>query len=160
MLYNSSDPAMTLRYQAFEHAAPILGVAIQPLGVREPAEFDSAFSAMISSRPDAMAMVTDALTMLNRKLVTAFAISNRLPLAVEFSNIVRDGALMSYGWNFKHFYPRVAYFVDRILNGDRPGDLPVEGPTRFYLVINLKTAQALGLTIPQLILAGADEVIE
>ena len=160
VLYNSSDPAMTLRYQAFEHAAPILGVAIQPLGVREPAEFDSAFSAMISSRPDAMVMVTDALTMLNRKLVTAFAISNRLPLAVEFSNIVRDGALMSYGWNFKDFYPRVAYFVDRILKGDRPGDLPVEGPTRFYLVINLKTAQALGLTIPQLILAGADEVIE
>jgi putative ABC transport system substrate-binding protein len=160
VLYNASDPAMTLRYQALRQAAPILGVAIQPLGVREPAEFESAFAAMTSNRPDAIVMVTDALTMLNRKLAITFAISNRLPLAVEFSNIVRDGALMSYGWNFKDFYPRVAYFVDRILKGDRPGDLPVEGPTRFYLVINLKTAQALGLTIPPLILDRVDEVVE
>jgi putative ABC transport system substrate-binding protein len=82
---------MTLRYQAFEQAAATLGIAVQALGVREPAEFESAFSAMKSNRPDAVMMVTDALTMLNRKLVTAFAISSRLPLAVEFSNIVKDG---------------------------------------------------------------------
>ena len=107
-----------------------------------------------------MVMVTDALTMLNRKLVTAFAISNRLPLAVEFSNIVRDGALMSYGWNFKDFYPLVVYYVDRILRADKPRDLPIEGPTHFYLVINLKTATALGLTIPNSILALPEEVIE
>ena len=136
------------------------GSRSSPSGYASPLEFDSAFSAMISSRPDAIVMVTDALTMLNRKLVTAFAISNRLPLAVEFSNIVRDGALMSYGWNFKDFYPRVAYFVDRILKGDRPGDLPIEGPTRFYLVVNLKTAQALGLDIPPTLLVLADEVIQ
>jgi len=160
VLYNSADPAMTLRYQALEHAAPILGVAIQPLGVREPADFDGAFSAMIGNRPDAIVMVTDALTNLNRKLVTTFAISNRLPLAVEFSNIVRDGALMSYGWNFNDRYPRVVDLVGRILRGDNPGDLPIEGPTRFYLVINLKTAKALGLTLPQSMLLLADEVIE
>jgi putative tryptophan/tyrosine transport system substrate-binding protein len=160
VLYNSSDPAMTLRYQAFEQAAATLGIAVQALGVREPAEFESAFSAMKSNRPDAVMMVTDALTMLNRKLVTAFAISSRLPLAVEFSNIVKDGALISYGWKFNDFYPRVAYYVGRILNGDKPSDLPIEGPTRFYLVLNLQTAKALGLTIPQSILARADEVIE
>jgi putative ABC transport system substrate-binding protein len=160
VLYNSSDPAMTLRYQALEQAAPILGVTIQPLGVREPAEFESAFSAVTSNPPDAIVMVTDALTMLNRKLAITFAISNRLPLAVEFSNIVRDGALMSYGWNFKDFYPRVVYYVDRILKGDKPSDLPIEGPTHFYLVINLKTAAVLGLTIPNSIVALADEVIE
>jgi putative ABC transport system substrate-binding protein len=160
VLYNSSDPAMTLRYQALEQAASILGVTIQPLGVREPAEFDNAFSAMRGNRPDAIVMVTDALTMLNRKLAIAFAISNQLPLAVEFSNIVKDGALISYGWNFKDFYPRVVYYVDKILKGDKPGDLPIEGPTRFYLVINLKTAAALGLAIPYSILALADEVIE
>jgi putative tryptophan/tyrosine transport system substrate-binding protein len=137
-----------------------LGIAVQALGVREPAEFESAFSAMKSNRPDAVMMVTDALTMLNRKLVTAFAISSRLPLAVEFSNIVKDGALISYGWKFNDFYPRVAYYVGRILNGDKPSDLPIEGPTRFYLVLNLQTAKALGLTIPQSILARADEVIE
>jgi len=79
VLYNSSDPAMTLRYQALEQAAPILGVTIQPLGVREPAEFESAFSAVTSNPPDAIVMVTDALTMLNRKLAITFAISNRLP---------------------------------------------------------------------------------
>src|ERR1700724_2112123 len=107
-----------------------------------------------------MLMVTDALTMLNRKLVTAFAASNRLPLAVEFSNIVHDGALMSYGWNPKDFYPRVVYFVERILKGDKPGDLPIEGPTRFYFVINARTATSLGLTIPQSALARADEVID
>ena len=160
VLYNSADPAMTLRYRALEHAAPILGVAIQPLGVREPADFDGAFSAMNVDRPDAIVMVTDALTNLNRKLVITFAISNRLPLAVEFSNIVRDGALMSYGWNFSDRYPRVVDFVGRILKGDNPGDLPIEGPTRFYLVINLKTAKALGLTLPQSMLLLADEVIE
>jgi len=160
VLYNSSDPAMTLRYHALEQAAATLGVAVQALGVREPAEFDNAFSAMTSNRPDAVVMVTDALTMLNRKLVTAFAISNHLPLAVEFSNIVKDGALMSYGWKFNDFYPRVAYYVGRILKGEKPSDLPIEGPTRFYLVINLKTAKALGLAIPQTILARADEVIE
>jgi putative ABC transport system substrate-binding protein len=81
-------------------------------------------------------------------------------LAAEFSNIVRDGALMSYGWSINDFYPRVVYFVDRILKGDKPGDLPVEGPTRFYLVINLATAKALGLTLPQSMLLRADEVIE
>jgi putative tryptophan/tyrosine transport system substrate-binding protein len=160
VLWNASDPAMTLRYRALEQAAPSLGVAIQPLGVREPAEFDSAFSAMSSDRPDAIVMVTDALTVLNRELVIKFAITNRLPLAVEFSSIVRDGALMSYGSNFKDRYPRVAYFLDRILKGDKPGDLPIEGPTLFYLVINLETAKSLGLTIPQSILARADEVIE
>jgi putative tryptophan/tyrosine transport system substrate-binding protein len=160
VLYNSSDPAMNLRYQAFEQAAATLGIAVQALGVREPAEFESAFSAMKSNRPDAVMMVTDALTMLNRKLVTAFAISSRLPLAVEFSNIVKDGALISYGWKFNDFYPRVAYYVGRILKGDKPSDLPIEGPTRFYLVLNLQTAKALGLTVPQSILARADEVIE
>jgi putative ABC transport system substrate-binding protein len=160
VLYNSSDAAMTLRYQAFKQAAVTLGIAVQPLGVREPAEFDDAFSAMTKDRPDAIMMVTDALTMLNRQLVVTFAITNHLPLAVEFSNIVRDGALMSYGWSFNDFYPRVAYFLDRILKGDKPADLPIEGPTRFYLVINLKTARQLGLTIPPSILARADEIIE
>ena len=160
VLYNSSDPAMTLRYRAFEQAAVTLGIAVQPLGVREPAEFDSAFSTMTKDRPDAIIMVTDALTMLNRKLVVTFATTNHLPLAVEFSNIVRDGALMSYGWNFNDFYPRIAYFLDRILKGDKPADLPIEGPTRFYLVINLKTASQVGLTIPQSILGRADQVIE
>jgi putative ABC transport system substrate-binding protein len=160
VLYNSSDPAMTLRYQAFKEAAVALGITVQPLGVREPAEFDNAFSTMTRDRPDAIMMVTDALTMLNRKLVVTFAIANHLPLAVEFSNIVRDGALMSYGWNFKDFYPQVAHFLDRILKGDQPGDLPIEGPTRFYLVINVMTAKQLGLMIPPLILARADEVIE
>jgi putative ABC transport system substrate-binding protein len=160
VLWNADHRAMTLRYGEIERAARILHVAVQPLGVREPDDFDVAFSAMTRDRPDALFLVTDALTTLNRKRVLDFAALHRIPAMYEFGFLVREGGLMSYGADFDAIWPRAALYVDRILKGAKPGELPVEQPTRYYLVINLKTAKALGLTIPQALLGRADEVIQ
>ena len=160
MLFNAKDRGMTLRYQAAEAAAQILNVGVQTLGVREPNDFDDAFTEMTRSRPDAILMVTDTLTILNRKRVMEFATANRLPTIYEYSFLVRDGGLMSYGPKLGAIGVRVGDFVARILLGARPADLPLEQPTEFESVINLKTAKALGLTVPPSMLSRADEVIE
>lgn len=160
MLWNAADLGMTLRYQAAEVAAQALNVSVQTLGVREPNDFDYAFSEMTRSRPDAILMVSDALTNLNRKRVIEFATVNRLPAIYELTSLVRDGGLMSYGPNQTAIGARAGDFVARILRGARPADLPLEQPTKFELVINLKTAAALGLTVPPELVARADEVIE
>ena len=160
MLWNAADLGMTLRYKSAETAAKILDVSVQALGVREPNDFDEAFAEMTRSRPDAILMVSDALTNLNRKRVIEFASTNRLPAIYELSPLVRDGGLMSYGPNQGAMGVRAADFVARILRGARPADLPLEQPTTFEMVINLKTAKALGLNIPPQLLARADEVIE
>jgi putative ABC transport system substrate-binding protein len=160
MLWNAADLGMTLRYRSAETAAKVLDVSVQTLGVREPNDFDEAFAAMTKSRPDAILMVSDALTILNRKRIIEFATANRLPTIYELSSLVRDGGLMSYGPNQAAIGVRVGDFVARILRGARPADLPLEQPTQFELVINQKTATALGLTLPPALLARADEVIE
>jgi len=160
VLWNADDLAMTLRYREVERAARILHVAVQPLGVREPEDFDTAFAAMTRNRPDAFFLVTDALTTLNRKRIIDFAAAHRIPAMYEFDFLVRDGGLMSYGWDLDDNLRRAAIYVDKILKGAKPGDLPVEQPTRYYLLINLKTAKALGLTIPPSVLLRADQVIE
>ncbi|MGH7064263.1 MAG: ABC transporter substrate-binding protein [Stellaceae bacterium] len=160
MLWNADDLGMTLRYKSAEAAAKNLGIAVQPLGVREPDDFDAAFAAMTRDKPGGILMVTDVLTILNRKRVFEFAAAQRLPAIFEADNFVHDGGLMSYGPDGKERLARLAYLVDRILKGAKPADLPFELPTRFVLAINLKTAGALGLTIPQLLLTEADEVIE
>jgi putative ABC transport system substrate-binding protein len=160
VLWNADHRAMTLRYREIERAAGILHVAVQPLGVREPDDFDVAFSAMTRERPDALFLVTDALTTLNRKRVLDFAAVHRIPAMYEFGFLVREGGLMSYGADFDDIWRRAAVYVDRILKGAKPGELPVEQPTRYYLLVNLKTAKALGLTIPPSLLGRADEVIQ
>jgi len=160
VLWNADNPAMTLRYREIEKAARILRVAVQPLGVREPEDFDVAFSTMTRERPDALFMVTDALTNLNRKRVIEFAVKHRIPSMYESPPLVLDGGLMAYGPSFDDIYRRVAVYVDKILKGAKPGELPVEQLDRFYLLINLRTAKALGLTIPQTLLLRADRVIE
>jgi len=160
MLYNADDLGMTLRYQAAEAAAKGLGIAVQPLGVREPDDFDTAFAAMTRDKPDGILMVTDVLTILNRKRVFEFAAARRLPAIFEADNFVHDGGLMSYGPDGQERLARLADLVDRILKGAKPADLPFELPTRFVLAINLKTAAAIGLTMPQLLLTEADEIIE
>ena len=160
ILWNQDDLAMTLRYREIDRAARALAVTVQALGVREPDDFDAAFSAMSRERPDALFLVTDALTLLNRKRVIEFAATHRIPAMYESSILVQDGGLMSYGPSSDDSFRRTAYYVDRILKGTQPGDLPMEQPTRYYLHVNLKTAKALGLKIPQSILLRADEVIE
>jgi putative ABC transport system substrate-binding protein len=115
---------------------------------------------MTRSQPDAILMVSDALTNLNRKRVIEFATANRLPTIYELTALVRDGGLMSYGPNQSAMGERAADFVVRILRGARPADLPLEQPTTFEFVINLKTAKSLGLQLPPQLVARADEVIE
>ena len=160
MLWNVADLGMTLRYRAAEDAARVLGIKVQTLGVREPNDFEHAFTEMTRERPDAVLMVSDALTILNRKRVVEFAVANRLPTIFENSTLVREGGLMSYGPQQSAIGERVADLVARILRGARPADLPLELPTRFEFFVNLKTAKALGMTLPPTVVARADEVIE
>jgi ABC-type uncharacterized transport system substrate-binding protein len=160
MLWNAADLGMTLRYRSAETAARTLGFEIQALGVREPEDFAAAFAAMVHDRPDAILMVTDALMALNRKRVFEFAAQQKLPAIYEYAFLVRDGGLMSYGPDMGEVYDRAADLADRILRGARPADLPFEQPTRFRLVINKKTLETLGLTIPAAMLMRADEVVD
>jgi putative ABC transport system substrate-binding protein len=160
MLWNAGDLGMTMRYRASETGAKAMGISVQALGVREPDDFEAAFAAMNREMPDAILMVSDSLTMLNRKRVFEFAAAHRLPTTYEFDFVVRDGGLMSYAPDLEETFGRAAALVDRILKGSKPADLPFEVPTRFKLVINRKTAKAIGLEVPTTLLATADEVIE
>ena len=160
VLWNAGDHAMTLRYREIEKAAQVLRVSIEPLGVREPDDFNIALAAMSRVRPDALMMVTDALTTLNRQRVLDYAAAQRIPAMYEFATVVQAGGLLSYGSDAGESLKLAAEYASRILKGAKPGDLPVEQPNRYYLVINLKTAKSLGLTVPQALLLRADEVIE
>ena len=160
MLWNKEDLAMTLRYEASAKAAQSLGVIVQPLGVREPNDFDEAFAAMTGDTPDAIFMVADLLTILNRKRVYDFAAAHKLPAIYEVDFLVADGGLMSYGADLAECFERAVALADRILKGAKPGELPFEQPTRYKFAINVKTAKALGLEIPQSVMARADIGIE
>lgn len=160
MLWNADDLGMTLRYRAADGAARVLHIAVEALGVREPDDFAAAFAAMARDPPDAILMVTDALTVLNHKKVFDFAAAHRLPAIYEYAFLVRAGGLMSYGPDMAALFDRAAGLAVRILEGARPADLPLEEPTRFRFALNLKTAKAIGLKIPPLILARADEIIQ
>jgi len=160
VLWNASDEAMTLRYREIERAARVLRVTVQPLGVREPDDIDEALSTMTRDRPDAFFMVSDALTSLNRKRILGFAATHRIPAMYEFGGLVRDGGLMSYGPTLDDMFGRSAIYIDKIFKGAKPGELSIEQPTRYYLLVNLKTAKELGLTIAEPVLLRADEVIQ
>lgn len=160
VLWNADDLAMTLRYREIEKAAQVLRVEVQALGVREPNDFQSAFTAMTRARPDAVFLVADVLTQLNRRHLIEYAAANRVPAMYEYGAIVRDGGLMSYGTTQEEGFRTAATYVDRILRGAKPAELPVQQPTRYYLTINLKTAATLGLPIPPSVLLRADEVVQ
>jgi putative ABC transport system substrate-binding protein len=160
LLWNSNDFGMTLRYRATETAAGSLGVKVQALGVRTPDDFDKAFAEMQRELPGAILMVNDALTAVNRKRVVEFANSNRLPTIFENAASVRDGGLMSYGPKQSEIGERAAYLVSQVLRGKLPADLPLELPTRFEFLINLKVARALGIELPPTLISRADDVIE
>ena len=160
ILWNSNDQGMTLRYREIEKAARILHVEVQAHGVRDPDDFDTAFSAMTRQRPDAMFLVADAITILHRKRFIEFAATQRIPAMYETDVHVRDGGLMSYGPNFEDSFRQAAVYVDRILKGAKPADLPAQQPTTYLLAVNLKTAATLGLTMPPSLLLRADEVVQ
>jgi len=160
MLWNKDDLGMSQRYDASAKAADEIGVTVQALGVRAPDDFNEAFDAMNREPPDAILMVTDSLTLLNRKRVFDYALEHRLPAIYEQDFMARDGGLMSYGADPRESFDRAAALAARIFQGAKPADLPFELPTRYLLVINMKTAKAMNLTVPNTLLATADEVIE
>lgn len=160
MLWNKDDLGMSLRYEASAKAAKEIGVIVQPLGVREPDDFNDAFVAMDRDPPEAILMVSDSLTLLNRKRVIDYAAKHRLPAIYEQDFVTRDGGLMSYGADQRESFDRAAALADRIFKGAKPADLPVEQPTRYLFVLNMKTAKAMDLTVPNTVVALADEVIE
>jgi putative ABC transport system substrate-binding protein len=160
MLWNAEDLGMSLRYKAAEAQARSLGIDVESLGVRAPNDFETAFAAMMHRPPDAILMVSDVLTTLNRKRVIDFAASHKLPAIYEYDFLVREGGLMSYGPDVSEMYDRAAGLAVRILKGADPAQLPLEEPSRFVLAINLGTAKAVGLTIPPSLLARADDIME
>ena len=160
VLWNAGAAPMTDIFREIQAATPVLGVTVQPLGVHEAQEIDGALAALTADRPDALFMITDVLTRGHIGQVVDFAAQHQIPTMFEGRGPVAEGGLMSYGPSLTDLLRRAAYYVDRILKGAKPGDLPVEQPMKFELVINLKTAQALGLTIPPVLLFQADEVIK
>jgi len=156
VLWNASDPGMVLRYREIEAAARVLDVTLQSFAVRRPQDFAPAFSAITRERPDALFVVAEVLTLAHRCQVLDFAAQQRLPAMYEFGLFARDGGLMAYGPKLTDAFQRGAYYVDRILKGTKPADLPVEQPMNFELVVNFKTAEALGLILPPHLLVLAD----
>jgi putative ABC transport system substrate-binding protein len=133
---------------------------VQALGVREPNDFNEAFATMDREPPEAILMVTDSLTLLNRKRVFEYALAHRIPAIYEQDSMARAGGLMSYGADARESFDRAAALAARIFQGAKPADLPVEIPAHYLFVINLKTAKAMNFTVPNNVLALADEVIE
>ena len=160
VLYNPGDPAMQFHRRHTESAAQMFGMTVRASEVRIPQDFDSVFAAMMKERPDALLTFTDTFMFTHRRLIAEFALNNRLPTVFEYKEFVELGGLVSYGPNLKSLYHRAAFFIDKILKGARPADLPVEQPTKLELVVNVKTARALNLTVPPSLLARADQVIE
>ena len=160
VLYNPADRANVLILKQLQESAPALALTLQPVEVRGPGEFDSAFVAMTRERAHALFGVPGVLTFEHRKTIVDLAAKHRIPAMWGHRQFVEAGGLMSYAVNFYDQVRRAATYVDKILKGAKPGDLPVEQPTKFELIINLKAAKALGLTIPPSVLARADQVIE
>lgn len=160
VLYDAGDQGSPLHMKAIEAAGSVLGVAFTTLEVRRPEDFDPVLAAASAEPLGGVLMLTSNLTFRNGKRVMDFALANRLPSLCEFRELVQAGCLLSYGATLVELTQRSAALIDKILKGTPPGDLPVEQMTRFEFVINLKTAKALGLTIPQSLLLRANEVIE
>jgi putative ABC transport system substrate-binding protein len=160
LLLNPGGQVGASELRSAEAYARKAGIAIDPVNASNPQEVDSALSALKNARVGGILVVSDALFMKKRQRIVNFALDQRLPTVFPQREYVEAGGLLSYGESLKDFFRRSASFVDKILKGAKPSDLPVEQPTRFFLVVNLKTAKAIGLTLPPTLLALADEVIE
>ncbi len=160
ILLNPADLAFGSQVTVVETAARSLGIRIQRVEARGPEELDRAFAAMARERAEALLVANDTTFLVHRARVAELALKGRLPTMNFYREMVEAGGLMAYAVNMAEFTPRAAAYVDKILKGAKPADLAVEQPTKFELVINLKTAKALGLAIPPSVLARADEVIQ
>jgi putative tryptophan/tyrosine transport system substrate-binding protein len=159
LLMNPANPFHVSAEKHARDAAKALAVKLDVVAVRETAELDRAFDAILHNRPDAFIMLADRVFLHDRKEIADFAARNRLPGVYAYRELVEAGGLMSFGPNYADMHRRAAGYVDKILKGAKPKDLPVELPTKFELVINLKTAKALNLALPQSVLVRADELI-
>jgi putative ABC transport system substrate-binding protein len=160
VLWNAANPYPALVFKEVQAAGSTLGIEVQSLEARQPDDFDGAFESVRRQRPDALMTVEDPLTFNYRKRIADFAVGQLLPTLHGVRDFVVAGGLISYGANVADLYRRAAGYVDLILRGAKPADLPVQQPTEFELVINLKTAKTIGLDVPPSLLARADEVIE
>ena len=159
-LWNPANASNALAFQDIQVGARAQGVTLLSVEVSSPNQFESAFAAMTRERPDALIMTADPLHQLHVRQIVDFVAKNRLPAMYQLKENVIAGGLMSYGASLPELFRRGALYVDKILKGAQPADLPVEQPTTFELVINVKTAKALGRTIPQSLLLRADQVIQ
>jgi ABC-type uncharacterized transport system substrate-binding protein len=160
ILSNPANPMHHLALSDVKRAARVLGLQLQPPEARGPEGFDDAFALVTSERADALLVIADSMFFIHRARLADLAVRNRLPSMYGNREAVEAGGLMSYGADFASQFRQAAVYVDKILNGARPADLPVEQPAKFELVINLQTAKTLGLAIPPALLARADETIE
>jgi len=160
VLWNADDRGMTLRSQELEKAARILKVEVRAIGVRNKEDLAAALSDLGRRRPDAVFVVADALMFINRKLIIEFQTNERIPAMYEIANYVNEGGLMSYGPDPAEMFRKAADYVDRILKGSKPADLPAELPTRYYLTLNQKAAEAMGLHFPPVLMLRADHVVK
>ena len=160
VLIHAGDPGAAPQQRDTEATAAKIGVSLVPVGVNAPGEIDAAFQKFVSEHADAAVVLGDAMFLSARRQIAASALASRLPTIYNFREHVEDGGLISFGINVRENLRHAAYFVTRILKGAKPADLPVEFPTKVELVINLKTAKALGLSIPRELLARADDLVE
>ena len=157
------DPAITAgigQFAVIQSVAPSVGVEVSPINVRDASEIERDVARFAQSSNGGLILTASALSVVHRNLIIALALRHKLPAVYFNRSLVTDGGLISYGANLIDQYRQAASYVDRILKGEKPADLPVQAPTKYELVINLKTAKALGLEIPTPVLARADEVIE
>jgi len=160
VLWSPDTPSHTPALKATEDAGRTLGVQLQAVSARTAAELEGAFAAMARARAQAVLVLGAPIFFAERQRVAELAIKHRLPTMSMLKEVAEAGGLMSYSPSYDDLFRRGAIYVDKILKGAKPADLPVEQATKFELIINLKTAKALGLTIPQLVLARADQIIE
>jgi putative ABC transport system substrate-binding protein len=160
VFWNPENPTLLTSLKEMRAAAQVLGIKVQVLEVRTPDDLEETFKAIVRERPGALLVMGDRLFLHNRQRIMDFATKQRLPVVPGHPELVEAGGLMSYGASYPGMHRRAAYFVDRILKGAKPADLPVERPVKFELVLNLKAAKTLGLEVPPQLIARADEVIE
>jgi putative ABC transport system substrate-binding protein len=160
VLWNPAYIGMRARFEQAKVAAPTVGLTVESVELEDAGELSRAFDAIVRDHPDALLLLFDPLTFSLRARIVEFAAQQRMPAIYESSDFVDAGGLLSYGPDYLDLYRRAATFVDKILKGAKPADLPIEQPTKFDLVLNLKAAKALGITFPAAILLRADRVIE
>jgi len=160
VLWNPDYVGMRARFEQARTAAPAVGLSVRSVEVRDTRELDAAFEAIVRERPEALLLLVDPFTRSQRLRIVEFAAAQRLPAIYESSDFVDAGGLISYGPNISNQFRRAAAYVDKILRGAKPADLPIEQPTTFELVINMRAAKALGIKFPDSIFLRADRVIE